>query len=237
MGRRRLEGVHLKLQGLPSKRPLSDYVYESVKRMIVKGELEPGTRLVESRIATQLSISRTPVREAFQRLEKEGLIRKNMVGAVFVADLTKEDVEETFGIRSVLESYAARLATKRHSKKDLALLEKKVEQYEEALREKRFDQLSRINTEFHELLYRLSKSPRLVKMINELKDHISRFREVILKIEEVAKLSKEDHRKMLEYMAIRDEEAVERIVREHILRGQNLVISLLEREKTKKNQG
>ncbi|MFN3535427.1 MAG: GntR family transcriptional regulator, partial [Desulfatiglandales bacterium] len=59
MGRRRLEGVPIKVQGLPSKRPLSDYVYESVKRMIVKGELEPGTRLVESRIATQLSISRT----------------------------------------------------------------------------------------------------------------------------------------------------------------------------------
>lgn len=231
MGRKRLEVVPIKFQGIPSKRSLSNFVYESLKRMIVKGELAPGTRLVESRVATQLNISRTPVREAFQRLEKEGLIKKNITGAVFVTDLSKEDVEETFGIRSVLESYAARLATLRHSKKDLMLLEKKVEQYEQALSKRKFEELSRINTEFHELLYKLSKSPRLVKMINELKDHMSRFREVILKVEEMAELSKEDHRRMLELMAKRDAEGVEKVVRDHILRGQALVVSLLEKEK------
>lgn len=231
MGRKRLEGVPVRFQGIPSKRSLSNFVYESLKKMIVKGDLAPGTRLVESRVASQLNISRTPVREAFQRLEKEGLIKKNISGAVFVTDLSKEDVEETFGIRSVLESYAARLATLRHSKKDLAQLEKKVEQYEQALSKKKFEELSKINTEFHELLYKLSKSPRLVKMINELKDHMSRFREVILKVEEMAELSKEDHRKMLELMAKRDADGVERVVKEHILRGQALVVSLLDKEK------
>lgn len=234
MGRKRLEGVPIKVQGIPSKRSLSNFVYESVKRMIVKGELPPGSRLVESRVALQLGMSRTPVREAFQRLEKEGLVKKNIVGGVFVADLTKEDIEETFGIRSVLESYAARLATLNCSKKDLEQLGKKVKQYEEALEEKRFDELSKINTEFHDLLYKLSKSQRLIRMINELRDHISRFREVILKVEEMAHQSKEDHRKMLELMEKRDAEGVEKVVREHILRGQALAASLVEKDKSKK---
>jgi len=231
MGRKKLEGVEIKVQGRPAKRSLGHFVYETVKRMIIKGELKPGTRLVESRIASQLKISRTPIREAFQRLQKEGFLKKNMVGAVFVSDLTKEDIEETFGIRCVLESYAARLATLRYTKRDLQALEKKVQQYEEALEKGDLELLPKINTEFHELLYKFSKSPKLINMIHELRDQIHRFREVILKAEGMAQQSKEDHRKMLELMAKGDAEGVEKVVKEHILRGKDLVIKLLKKEK------
>jgi len=85
--------------------------------------------------------------------------------------------------------------------------------------------LPTINTEFHQLLYDLSKSPRLVHIINGLRDQIYRFREIILKDSKHARTSNEDHIQMLKFMRKRDAGGVERLVRENILRGREMVLS------------
>ena len=138
--------------------------------------------------------------------------------------MNRDDIEETFGIRSVLEGYAAHLATIKHQPKELRVLERKIEEFQQCLKKRQMDALPEINTEFHELLYDLSKSPRLVHMINGLRDQIYRFRQMILKNEKLANVSNEDHIQMLKYMRKRDAERVERLVREHILRGREVVL-------------
>ena len=92
------------------------------------------------------------------------------------------------------------------------------------LKKKQLDELPGINTEFHDLLYALSKSPKLIHMINALRDQIFRFRQMILKDTKLASISNEDHIQMLKYMRKRDAERVERLVRDHILRGQDEVL-------------
>ena len=213
-----------RLKSLPAKRSLGRSVYERLKRAIIQGDFNSGSRVVESRLAVALGISRTPVREAIHKLEREGLLRQEPKGGFFVAGLTSADIEETFGIRSVLESYAARLAAVRHLEGELRPLEEKLGVYQESLDRGDLDALPKINTEFHDLLYGLSRSPKLIKMINDLRDHIYRFRLVILKIEEMAKSSNEDHRLMLKAIRDRDTDGVESLVREHILRGQDIVL-------------
>ena len=190
---------------LPERKSLGDSVYEKLRRVIITGELRAGERLVESRLAQTFGISRTPIREAIHKLEREGLLQRDPKGGFFVMGLTREDIEETFGIRSVLESYAARLAAMHHQEEDLVPLENKLLEYETALAAGDLTALPRINTEFHELLYALSRSPRLVKMIDDLKTYIFRFRHVILKVEEMARISSADHRLMLEGIRERDE--------------------------------
>ena len=212
------------LNALPARKSLGQYVYDTLKQAIVRGELNPGRRVVESRVADALGISRTPVREAIHKLEKEGLLSQNPTGGFFVKGFSRADIEETFGIRSVLESYAARLAAIKHRQEELKLLEEKISEYQRFLDRKDMDELPRINTEFHDLLYALSRSPRLIKMINDLKDQIFRFRHVILKVEEMAKISNNDHRLMIKSIRERDADGVERLVREHILRGQDVVL-------------
>ncbi|MBN1277920.1 MAG: GntR family transcriptional regulator [Deltaproteobacteria bacterium] len=212
------------LESLPARKPLGQIVYEKLKQAVVKGALESGSRIIESQVAESLSISRTPVREAMHKLEREGLLRQSPTGGYFVVGLSRMDIEETFGIRSVLESYAARLAAIKHRKEELMPLQNKISEYQECLEREQIEDLPRINTEFHDLLYGLSYSPRLIKMINDLKDYIYRYREVILKIEDMAMKSNEDHRRMLALIKIRDADGVERIVREHILRGQEVVL-------------
>lgn len=221
------------LKGLlspPERTSLSQYVYDTLKHAVVSGEMAAETRMVESRLAEVLKISRTPVREAFLKLEREHLVRRSPTGGFFVVGLTRADVKETFGIRSVLESYAARLAALKHQEKELEPLEEKIREYQAYLDKGRLDVLPKINTEFHDLLYALSRSPRLVKMINELRDLIFRFRQVILKKEDTARLSNEDHVLMLEHMKKRDGDKVEELVREHILRGQAIVLKTFEDE-------
>ena len=209
---------------LPERRSLGHSVYENLKEAIIEGSLAPESRVVETRFAEALGISRTPVREAMHKLEREGLLRQDPKGGFYVVGLTREDIEEAFGIRGVLESYAARLATVRHQEEELAPLEEKLVEYRDCLDRGHMEELPRINTDFHDLLYGLSRSPKLVKMINDLRVQIFRFRQVILKIEAMARASNEDHRLMMEAIRARDGDRVEVLVREHILRGQDIVL-------------
>ena len=216
------------LSAIPERKPLGHYVFENLKQAIVRGDFSPGNRLVESRIAEAMGISRTPVREAIHKLEREGLIKKLPQGGFYVLNLTREEIEETFGIRSVLESYAARLAAIKHQKEELEPLEEKIEAFQYFLNRGEMETLLKINTEFHSLLYAMSRSPKLIKMIKDLQDQIYRFRRIILRIETMAKTSNDDHRQMLRAMKKRDAHRVETLVRQHILRGQKIVLKELE---------
>ncbi len=212
---------------LPTRKSLGQHVFENLKKAIIRGDIAPGNRLVESRIAATMDISRTPVREAIHKLEREGLIEKLPRGGFSVLGLSRENIEETFGIRSVLESYAARLATERHREEDLLPLEKKIREFQRCLDSGRTENLARINTEFHNLLYALSQSPKLIKMISDLMDQIYRFRKILMTVENMPRAGNEDHSMMLRAMRDRDLARVESLVKEHILRGQRAVLNAL----------
>jgi len=221
------------LQAFQARKSLGEHVFDSLKQAIIRGNMSPGEWLVESHIADTLGISRTPVREAIHKLEREGLIEHQPRGGFTVLGLNRDDIEETFGIRAVLEGYAARLAAIKHKKEELKPLEKKIKEFEKCLGEKQLNELTRINTEFHDLLYALSKSPKLIHMINALTDQIFRFRQIILKGPKMAKVSNDDHKQMLILIRKRETESVERLVRDHILRGQDVVLEEFDRRRTK----
>jgi len=217
------------LRSLRKHKSLGQMVYENLRQAIVRGDIAPGTRLVESQIADAQGISRTPVREAIHKLERERFIERLPHGGFGVLGLSRQDIIETFGIRSVLEGYAARLAALNYGTDDLEPLQVKIDEFQRLLEKKQLKSLPEVNTQFHDLLYALSRSPRLVGMIYGLRDHIFRFRQIILKDEQQSRTSNEDHQLMIEYIRRRDAEGVEQLVREHILRGQEMVLKALDR--------
>lgn len=213
------------------RKSLGQDVFEYLKNAIINQTIKPGSRLVESKIAKMLGISRTPLREAFHKLEREDWIEKIPSGGYQVVTLTQADIEHTFGIRSVLEAYAARLATENYKEEDLTPLEKKMKEYQKCLASgKDNEKLQRLNTEFHDLLYSLSQNPKLIKMIDQLRTQISIFRQIILKQDAYAHQSHEDHVKMLEAIKNRDADAVDQLVRSHIIKGKNAVLNKLQQE-------
>ncbi len=215
------------LKVLPARKSAGQHVFEYLKQAIIRGNIAPGSRLVESRIADSSGVSRTPVREALHKLESQGFLKKLPAGGFAVLGLTSQDIDETFGIRSVLESYAARLAAENHTPEGLARLEKEIEAYQHCLELGQVNELEKINTRFHELLYTLSNSPRLIKMIDDLKVQIHRFRHIILSQASMAKRSNQDHMRMVAAIRKHDADGVEKLVREHILRGKAAVLTQL----------
>ena len=213
------------LKAIGRRKSLGQNVFDTLRHAIARGDISPGSRLVESRIAEALEISRTPVREAIHKLEREGFISRLPRGGFTVLGFSRKDIEETFGIRSVLESYAAHLAAVNHREEELVPLENKITEFQKSLDQGRMDRLVKINTEFHDLLYALSRNPRLIKMINALRDQIYQFRRIILEKKTMAQASNKDHRLMLDCIRKRDAEGAERLVRQHIIKGQEAVLA------------
>ncbi len=209
---------------IPIRRSLAQEVYDKLKQIIMSNELSPGTKVVESQVAKNMQISRTPVREAIQKLQSQGFLRQSYTGAYFVVGITHKDIEEIFGIRGVLESYAARLAAEQYQKGDLSSLEDKITEYQTLCEQGKFQDLSQVNTEFHDLLYNLSKNQRLINMINNLREQIYYFRELILYHPEMARKSNEDHIAMVEAIKNKNIDGVGRLVWDHIMRGKDVVL-------------
>jgi len=112
---------NLKIEGYEL---LSQKVYRVLKTEIAKGFLEPGTKLFEDKIATQMGVSRTPVREAIQKLAAEGLIKIAPNQTLIVTEVSLEDVKEVLQIRGVLEGLAARIAAKKITRQEIEGLKK-----------------------------------------------------------------------------------------------------------------
>ena len=115
-------------KGAPMRAPSSvagvAHAYERVRAAIVENRYPPGHRLVEQRIAAELGLSRTPVREALRMLEAEGLVVSERNRGAMVRPLSSTEVEDLYGLRIRLESYAVELATERSSETELGAIVK-----------------------------------------------------------------------------------------------------------------
>jgi len=210
---------------------LREEVYETLKGAILRGKIRSGQRLVEEELASVAGTSRTPIREAIHKLEKDELVVRVSSGGFAVREFTIEDIEEIFGIRSVLESHAAVLATKHITSEELRLLGKKIEKSEGCLARGDVDCLVRLNTEFHDILYKSARSRKLYNMISEFRDYFFRYRVAILGVDGMPDISIQDHTDVLEAMKARNSAKVERLVRRHILRGKGIVIQEIRKGK------
>jgi DNA-binding GntR family transcriptional regulator len=228
-GTRAKQGQPLKgIRPVGKPRSVGEAVYDTLKMAITKGDLPPGQRLVEHQLSLRMRTSRIPIREAIKKLEKDGLVEKLNKRGFVVKSVTKTEIEETFGIRAVLESYAAYLATERLTDALMKGLESTVQAYRDALANNDVERMTTANAQVHEMIYKASGSEKLYALINNFRDYISRYRKTLLTTIDFARISLEDHIRMLDAMNERDKEKVEELVRKHILRGKEIIIREME---------
>jgi DNA-binding GntR family transcriptional regulator len=130
-------------------RPLRDVVTTELRRLILAGELNPGERLVEDRLAQRLGVSRNPVREAIRVLATEGFVEVTPRRGAAVARLPHDEAEELFDVRMALEGLTARLSARKVTPESSALLRKVLDSARVAVDEGRLDQVADLNTAFH----------------------------------------------------------------------------------------
>jgi len=203
---------------------MAEVVYKTLKNAIVNGDLKPGQRLVEQKLSDRMQVSRVPVREAMKRLEQYGFVARLPVRGIIVKKVSEEDVNEAFGIRAALESYAAYQACEHANDELIASLEDIIEASYRALKKGDLEKVMDLNTRFHDMMYRAAKSDMLYKLIQTFIEYIARYRKPLLSSESNAVVSLEGHKAMLDAMRRGDKENVERIVKSHILQGRNFIL-------------
>src|SRR5665648_466406 len=131
---------------------LNQKVYRVLKEAIIKGFLEPGTKLLENKIAEEMHVSRTPVREAMQKLVAEGFVKTTPNQTIIVTEVSLEDVKEVLQIRGALEGLAARIVAKKINILEIDELEKIVTQMGLYVTKKDLTSYCKVDDEFHDLI-------------------------------------------------------------------------------------
>ena len=197
--------------------PVRKKVYEHLKTSILSGLLSPEERLTEEHLAEMLGVSRTPVREALYKLESEGLIQQLETRGFIVSGDSKEEVEELFEIRAVLEGYALRITSARITEESLQQLSESIKKAEVALKAHQINEVFKWNTRFHDTLHeRVSDKVRLYRMIVDMRKQVLRYRKETLQSHEGAERTLDGHRKILLALRLKDPDLCERAMREHI---------------------
>jgi len=208
--------------------PVRERAYEYLKTSILSGGFSPGERLTEEHLARKLGISRTPIREALHKLESEGLIKPLATRGFIASQDSKEDVEELFEIRAVLEGYALRVICARITEVVLDKLEETVDEAEEALREKALDAVFRWNTRFHDILHAIiTDKHRLYHQMVTMRQYVLRYRKNTLEYPDGGRRTVDGHRKILLALRLRDADLCERLMREHIQQSEKDALQFL----------
>ena len=169
-------------------------VYEKLKEEITTGFLEQGEKIVAREVARQMGVSDIPVREALKKLESEGLVENIPHVGSSVSTTNLKTAREIFSVRLELESYAARLAATNASASQIDELQEIVDAIDRNIEESNVLEISRLNTEFHQTLYRLSGNETLFELIFSLMERSQYSKSIFTQVPERKKHSNEEHK-------------------------------------------
>lgn len=197
-------------------KPLGEVVFEYLRNAILNGTLKPGERLMEISLAEQLGVSRTPVREAIRKLEKEKFVEMIPRKGAYVANLTARDILEVLEIRIVLEGFASKLAAERMDEADIAELEDNLKGFNEALEVLDRPEMIRKDNEFHNKIYSAAKNNKLIEIVQELHDQFQRFRLIFFNEYDDYNDLQVWHTKILEAIKSRDGQKAKECAEYHV---------------------
>ncbi|WP_070000035.1 GntR family transcriptional regulator [Cellulosilyticum sp. I15G10I2] len=196
--------------------PLRDIVFQTLRKAILTGELEPGERLMEIQLGEKLGVSRTPIREAIRKLELEGLVIMVPRKGAQVAQFTEKDIQDVLEVRAALEALAAKIACKRMDDRAFLKLQLAITEYDYAAREKDIETMIEKDVEFHETIFNASQNDKLIQLFNNLREQVHRYRIAYLKNTGESELVHAEHLQLLEALQRRDEVLAEEIAAKHI---------------------
>jgi DNA-binding GntR family transcriptional regulator len=191
-------------------------VYDFLRNQILSNHIAAGDRLVEGRLARQINVSRTPVREALHILEMEGLVESIPRVGYRVKEMQWEDVEELCEIRAVNEILAARWAMKRIGHEELAAMKDNIDSADAEIRAGQPKLFVERDAEFHEMLVAASGSQRFLELCQMLRRHMLRYRIESIYIAESGLRAVSGHRRILECLEKKDDIGIEAAIRAHL---------------------
>lgn len=202
----------------------ADHAYEGLLAAIGAGRLKPGERIRETALAEQLGISRTPIREALQRLARDGLVRLDARNGARVAELSMQAIQELYDLREILEGSTARLAAQSASANDLqrlnAILEREATQLEDPTA------LAKLNKLYHRTLCEAANNRYLMSAVGTFSTTLLLLGPTTLAAHQRAAESHAEHCAIVEAVAAGDADKAERLMRGHIRRAREIRMAM-----------
>jgi DNA-binding GntR family transcriptional regulator len=208
---------------------LRDQVYEILRQKILDGEFPPGYKLPEKQLADQMNVSRTPVREAIQRLSLEGLVVAPSTGRAEVREITLASIASSQDIREVLETYACRLAAQEISTEQLRKLKETHKLEIKALADgDNIEQLSKLNRVIHETLVVASGNEVLIHLVNYLSTQIPSYSLFALGDPKYLKDFVDSHGRIIDAIEKSDGDTAAREISEHVQMAKRILSGTIE---------
>ena len=209
---------------IQNHKPLREMVYEELKMQILKGSIVPGTRMMEVELAEEMGVSRTPIREAIRKLEKEGLVTIEPRRGAYASMISTEDMVEILEVRQDLEGLAAYFAADRMTDEQMAELRQVSDNYNDAVKRGNMEDMISYDTRFHHIIVESCKNKILVQMIEQLQELVLRFRYIYYDNFRRAENMPEEHQAIVDAIAEGDAEKARAAADIHIERLKELVV-------------
>lgn len=197
--------------------PAYQQSYEMIRDRILNGELPGGMKIVEERLAAELGMSRTPIRESIRRLEYEGLIVKKRI-----VNPTEKDLRNMFQVRILMEGYSAQCAATYLHENELKSLEECVN----IGRTGTFDEIMKANERFHEIIVNASNNPVMIDIIDRMHSIIYLFRKTVVFYNRPFLI--DEHEEIYKAIKARDGQTAETLMKNHLQADLDFCIHLLD---------
>ncbi len=194
---------------------LSDEAYNILANRIINRKLPAGVKLIEDQLAEDLGISRTPIREALNRLAQDGLIELVPRKGAQVSRLKAKDVEEIYELRKLLEGFAAEKATALIKKEELSEIKELVEKSESSS-ERRLEYFLKVDLKLHNLIISRCGNSRLIKILKSLHNFVNSFRILDAQYDRRIKQAHKEHKTILKALLKKDARLARLLIEQHI---------------------
>ena len=215
--------------GVQRSPSLALQAHAALLELITGGQIQPGERVVIERLAEQLGVSQTPVREAVARLAQEGLVVEAANGRLQIVEISEQYVRDVFLVRAALEGLAAELATSRLSDEDLATLKALLDETSAALTLGDHKPYARSDASLHQLVITRTNNRVLAKELRSLQPHVDLIRGYSQRTEgEHLRTSHQEHLQIVAALTARDGARAREAMEQHIRRAGERIIQLID---------
>jgi DNA-binding GntR family transcriptional regulator len=195
---------------------LSDRILTIIERAILTGSIKPGERLIETELARNLEISKSPVREALKRLEGEGIVQLVPRKGYFVRDIDRKSIEDFFDVMFILEPTSALLSLKKKSETVCSEIDEILDNMDRCLRKKDYESYRALNDQFHGLFYSLTENEWIIKISRMLRKQAYILRSLSLYTKDRFLSSIEEHRAIADAYKKGDKRLLEKAMKNHL---------------------
>ena len=210
---------------------LVEQVYQTLRNEIITGRISGGSRLVESALAEEMKVSRTPVREALHRLAVEGFLYSIPRAGYIVEEMSDYDIVDLFTIRLEIELLAAKLAYEKITPVELERMELNLKMTYEKVGSGHTEGLTELDVAFHNIIYKSTRSKTMVHICQSLSDHSLKYRISLIHIPEFARKTRDGHYEIFRAFVARDFPRVEEAIKNHLQLAKEDILKIIERNR------